>query len=54
MIKEKALIMRSEATGPGVQQEGFDVDEKISVLFCRVQLLNDYFYTKKYNFQFAT
>ena len=22
--------MRSEATGPGVQHEGFDVDEKIS------------------------
>ena len=31
MIKEKALIMRSEATGPGVQHEGFDVDEKISL-----------------------
>ena len=24
--------MRSEATGPGVQHEGFDVDEKISLL----------------------
>ena len=23
--------MRSEATGPGVQHEGFDVDEKISL-----------------------
>ena len=23
--------MRSEATGPGVQHEGFDVDEKIRV-----------------------
>ena len=31
MIKGKALIMRSEATGPGVQHEGFDVDEKISL-----------------------
>ena len=31
MIKEKALIMRSEATSPGVQHEGFDVDEKISL-----------------------
>ena len=24
--------MRSEATGPGVQHEGFDVDEKISLI----------------------
>ena len=31
MIKGKALIMISEATGPGVQHEGFDVDEKISL-----------------------
>ena len=31
MIKEKALMMRLEATGPGVQHEGFDVDEKISL-----------------------
>ena len=23
--------MRSESTGPGVQHEGFDVDEKISL-----------------------
>ena len=29
--------MSWEATGPGVQQEGFDVDEKMSVQFCRVQ-----------------
>ena len=42
--------MRSEATGPGVQHEGFDVDEKISIQFCRVQPLNDDFYTKKVNF----
>ena len=27
----KALIMRSEATGPQVQNEGFDVVEKISL-----------------------
>ena len=26
-----ALIMRLETTGPGVQHEGFDVDEKISL-----------------------
>ena len=25
--------MRSEATGPGVQDEGFDVDEKISLFY---------------------
>ena len=31
MIKENALMMRSEATGPGVQHEGFDVSEKIHV-----------------------
>ena len=31
MIKEKALMMRLEATDPGVQHEGFDVDEKISL-----------------------
>ena len=31
MIKEEALIMILEATGPGVQHEGFDADEKISL-----------------------
>ena len=31
MIKENALMMRSEATGPGVQHEGVDVYEKIHV-----------------------
>ena len=31
MIKENALMMRLEATGPGVQREGFDVYEKIHV-----------------------
>ena len=31
-IKEKALIMSLEATGPWVQHESFDVDEKISLL----------------------
>ena len=46
--------MRSEATGPWVQHEGFDVDEKISVLFCRIQPLNDDFYTKMGNLHFAT
>ena len=47
--------MRLEATGPGVQHEGFDVDEKMkSVRFCRVQPLNDDFYTKMGNFQLAT
>ena len=46
--------MRLEATGPGVQHEGLDVDEKISIRFCRVQPLNDDFYTKKVNFQLAT
>ena len=53
--KKKALIMRSEATGPGVQHEGFDVDEQISLFnFCRVQPLNGDFYTKKVNFYLAT
>ena len=42
--------MRSEATGPGVQHEGFDVDENKSVQFCRVQPLNGDFYTEKVNF----
>ena len=28
MIRENALMMRLEATGPGVQHEGFDVYEK--------------------------
>ena len=46
--------MRLEATGPGVQHEGFDVDEKISVQFCRVQPANDDFYTKLGNLQLAT
>ena len=46
--------MRLEATGPGVQHEGFDVDEKISVQFCRVQPLNDDVYTKMGNLQLAT
>ena len=51
MIQEKGLIMRSEATGPGVQHEGFDVDEKISLFdFCRIQPLNGDFYTEKVNF----
>ena len=31
-IKENVLMMSLEATGPGVQHEGFDVDEKISLL----------------------
>ena len=46
--------MRSEATGPGVQHEGFDVDEKISLGFCqgfcRVQPLNGDFYNEKGQF----
>ena len=47
--------MRSEATGPGVQHEGFDVDEKISLFdFCTVQPLNGDVYTKKVNFYLAT
>ena len=46
--------MRSEVTGPEVQHEGFDVDEKISLFnFCRVQPLNCDFYTKKVNFYLA-
>ena len=31
MIKENALMMRLEATGPGVQHEDFDVFVKIHV-----------------------
>ena len=41
--------MRWEATGPGVQHEGFDVDEKISLFqLCSVQPLNGD--TEKLNF----
>ena len=40
--------MRLEATGPGVQHEGFDVDEKISLFdFAGVQPLNGDFYNEK-------
>ena len=46
--------MRLEATGPGVQHEGYEVDEKISVQFCSSQPLNDDFYTKLGNLQLAT
>ena len=31
MIKEKGFDHEIGATGPGVQHEGFDVDEKISL-----------------------